>query len=496
VTGDVYTAFTLSDYRYDYAWFQPASNYLEFKVRSCNDAHILLTTSLFDETDGYEIVVGGYGNTASDIRRGSHGEILLQVYTPDIMSCDEYLPFWIRWGDNAVEFGSGRLDDHIIMRLSDPQQPIIRAMSVTSWLTAPGEYHFPQSNIVSSRAYTFPNRGFSTLHRSLLDTLQTVFRVRSASDAKVALLSIPGNFKAPSYELVIGAAQNTMTVLRCRSVTGDVVFDIDTPDILNVDELRSFWIGWTNGTITFGKGEAVGINRLLRFQDPNPTYRKYIHSLAVASEGESTAEWEFGDSFNTTTSSTTVTPVVESSTVTDASPFPSAPPDDSDEFYRVYTESSYDFDHVVLLTERKYLVFFVKACQNAHVILSHLPGVVDSLAYNITLGASGNTKSVVHKLPPQETTKEYDTPGVLQCENSEGTPFWMLWSEYTIRVGRGTEIDSSELFSWTDTQSIVTHAIALASRDSAPAVWKFPKDSGKIFTLIAVLFVFEDHSLY
>jgi len=151
--GDVYTAFTLSDYRYDYTWFKPASYYVEFKVRSCSDGHILLGTSLSDETNGYEIVLGGYGNTVSDVRRGSHGPILRQANTPDIMNCDEFMPFWVRWGFSSpiwgnynLEVGSGRLDDHVFMKVDDPEQPLIKAFSVTSWLTSPAEYQFLQSS--------------------------------------------------------------------------------------------------------------------------------------------------------------------------------------------------------------------------------------------------------------------------------------------------------------------------------------------------------------
>ena len=150
----------------------------------------------------------------------------------------------------------------------------------------------------SVRMYTNLVRGYTTLHRSLLDTQQTVFKVRSRSDAKVALLSVPSNSKAASYEIIIGAQENTVTILRCRSPSGDISFEVDTPSILSADELRHFWVQWINGTIEFGKGDTVGLARQLKFTDPDPTYRKYIHSLAVASMSEEMAEWEFGTSFD------------------------------------------------------------------------------------------------------------------------------------------------------------------------------------------------------
>lgn len=77
------------------------------------------------------------------------------------------------------------------------------------------------------------------------------------------------------------------------------MFEVDSLDILHADELRPFWVRWLNGTVEFGKGDVVGVNRVLKFTDPDPTYRKHVHSLAVASLADSTAEWEFGDPFDT-----------------------------------------------------------------------------------------------------------------------------------------------------------------------------------------------------
>jgi Farnesoic acid 0-methyl transferase len=147
--------------------------------------------------------------------------------------------------------------------------------------------------------YTTPDRGYVTLHRSLLDNQQTLFKVRATSDARIALLSVPSNFRAPSYEITVGARQNTVTTLRCRSPSGDIVFNVDSPDILSARELRTFWIRWMNGTFEFGKGEVIGVTRVLMYEDPDPTYSKHVLSLAVSSLVNETTEWEFGNPFDT-----------------------------------------------------------------------------------------------------------------------------------------------------------------------------------------------------
>ena len=149
----------------------------------------------------------------------------------------------------------------------------------------------------STRVFTLAEQEYHTLHRSLLDTDSTVFKVRAMSDAKVSLLRVPSNFKAPSYEIVVGAESNTRTVIHSKAAGGDqIVSQVNTPDILSFTELRSFWVSWNNGTVRIGKGETVGLNEILSYVDPQPAFRRHVHSIAVAS-GQGIAEWELGRPF-------------------------------------------------------------------------------------------------------------------------------------------------------------------------------------------------------
>ena len=121
-------------------------------MRTCDNAHLLLSSSLMDTSSlsSYEIVFGGYENTYTDIRRGAHGPAIAQSYTPNIMNCDEFLPFWARWGNNILEIGSGPLDSHVMLRMVDLGLPLIQYATVTSWVSAPGEYLFLDSDGKSS----------------------------------------------------------------------------------------------------------------------------------------------------------------------------------------------------------------------------------------------------------------------------------------------------------------------------------------------------------
>jgi Farnesoic acid 0-methyl transferase len=148
----------------------------------------------------------------------------------------------------------------------------------------------------------------------------------------------------------------------------------------------------------------------------------------------------------------------------------------ADDSFIVYTDETNAFDHIVLSTERKFFVFSVKACRSVHVILTRSPGVVDTFAYEVVIGASDNTVSAIRKLPPDEMVREYDTKDILSCETE--TIFWMTWSDGVIRVGGGNSIGSGELFNMNDDNPYSINALSLASRDSQQASWQFTKDSG------------------
>lgn len=150
----------------------------------------------------------------------------------------------------------------------------------------------------SVKTYSQTSQTFKTIHRSLLDTLDVTFRVRALSDAKLVLLSTPGNTNTPCYEIDIGVQGNSKSVLRVRSVIGAITVEQDTVNILSITELRSFWVSWSNGTLKFGSGSISGTATIASIVDPEPTYRKDVHSIAVASETNLVAEWEFGDAFD------------------------------------------------------------------------------------------------------------------------------------------------------------------------------------------------------
>ena len=67
-----------------------------FGVKGKSDAHILFSNC--PNCDGYEIVIGGSGNTQSMLREGKQRKDTQQkVSTPNILSDTEWRRFWITY---------------------------------------------------------------------------------------------------------------------------------------------------------------------------------------------------------------------------------------------------------------------------------------------------------------------------------------------------------------------------------------------------------------
>lgn len=134
-------------------------------------------------------------------------------------------------------------------------------------------------------------------------------------------------------------------------------------------------------------------------------------------------------------------------------------------------------DHVVVTSQRGHLVFYLNACKEAHIYLTHIPGVVDDKTYKISIGTSSNTKSSISKTLPSQYTQEFDTPNILSC--SEGQPFWAKWETGAIMVGAGLYVGQDVKFHWNDTQPYTINAFSLASNDDKAVMWSFQRDYGE-----------------
>ena len=64
----------------------------------------------------------------------------------------------------------------------------------------------------------------------------------------------------------------------CREAPGvDIsAAAVSTPNILDVNNFKSFWISWINGVIRVGKGNVVGNDMFLSYNDTSPIAVNYV----------------------------------------------------------------------------------------------------------------------------------------------------------------------------------------------------------------------------
>jgi len=81
---------------YNYQYEELNSNNITLEVKATNDIHISFAPE--KNPDGQnlnEIVIGGWGNQQSVIRRGMQGSNLAAAQTPSFLSNEEFRGFWI-----------------------------------------------------------------------------------------------------------------------------------------------------------------------------------------------------------------------------------------------------------------------------------------------------------------------------------------------------------------------------------------------------------------
>ncbi|XP_013382094.1 uncharacterized protein 5 [Lingula anatina] len=132
--------------------------WVPFVVRSCGDVHIALhptknVSSKF-QTEAYEIVLGGWGDQKSCIRKKLQGSCLASAKTPGIVSPRKFKYFWISWEDGHIKVGRGnQRDQHMFMDWKDKEPYDLKSLSVSSWPVVPGAaWRFPQFDKCSESA--------------------------------------------------------------------------------------------------------------------------------------------------------------------------------------------------------------------------------------------------------------------------------------------------------------------------------------------------------
>lgn len=115
------------------------------------------------------------------------------------------------------------------------------------------------------------------------------FSVMACNDAHIALSKNNGVDSSDTYEIVIGGWGDHQSVIRDCKQCAHMDTDIQQDHPISCTEYKSFWISWANNIIKVGKGNVVGMETFLTWNDQNPHPVNYV---AFATGWGSTGKWK------------------------------------------------------------------------------------------------------------------------------------------------------------------------------------------------------------
>lgn len=193
--------------------------------------------------------------------------------------------------DPAIKSNEGRLkifavDDLIKTMESKPQkslpekivEKVVDVVRELEPLNAiPGGHEFNYSPIIHGMKVKYhDNWKFETPGSGSI-----VFDAQAKNRAIISISSVPRDLDNGMYRISIGHENNTRSGI-AKSTNGAMLFEKDivkgaSRDVVITGGLPgdgktfdSYWIKVDQGTISFGKGRAVGQNEQMRWTDPNP----------------------------------------------------------------------------------------------------------------------------------------------------------------------------------------------------------------------------------
>ncbi len=116
-----------------------------------------------------------------------------------------------------------------------------------------------------------------------------VFRVKACQNVRVILASVLGNSKYGASKIVIG--EDNMKSYFYLNVQEDNPLIVDTPNILNCNEFRAFFIQWTLNDVHVGYGAFLGGTIFIDF-DMTTRQLEPVQAIAMLNSPSNTVEYE------------------------------------------------------------------------------------------------------------------------------------------------------------------------------------------------------------
>ncbi|KAK2576302.1 hypothetical protein KPH14_005667 [Odynerus spinipes] len=123
----------------DYCYYPITKSRIDLRIRAAHDARISLRTHLGDDSNVYEIIIGGWGNTMSAITKNNSVPDVAEAETINICGNNCYI--WIEWtGDGVLSVGCDDVVRETLMTYKDRNPFVINYIGLSTAWGATGEW--------------------------------------------------------------------------------------------------------------------------------------------------------------------------------------------------------------------------------------------------------------------------------------------------------------------------------------------------------------------
>ncbi|KAG7206415.1 hypothetical protein KM043_003771 [Ampulex compressa] len=104
----------------DYCYFPITKTSVSMRIKAAHDARIALRTHLGEDSNVYEITIGGWGNTMSAIKRNNEEPDVAEAETIDILDTADICDTWIKWSCDGLLRVGNELEEFMSYKDKDP----------------------------------------------------------------------------------------------------------------------------------------------------------------------------------------------------------------------------------------------------------------------------------------------------------------------------------------------------------------------------------------
>ncbi|CAD5121951.1 DgyrCDS10412 [Dimorphilus gyrociliatus] len=225
------------------------------------------------------------------------------------------------------------------------------------------------------------------------------FGVQICHDAHIALSQEAGVTNKNTYEIVLGGGRNTFSEIRRRR-QGSTAVHVRTRNIVNCYEMRKFWIKFSNSELSVGAGSYK--NNSEPFMAHNVNASLNIPYISFSAGFGNDGRWQIAQ--------------------------------DDIRWMQTSTKKNELVKYVgVTRVARELVQFGVKACSEAQISLSTIPGETKTLTYSVRMGYDNQ----VQVFKDLTLIKSVNYERFLECD--QFIPIWISWDGANIRLGRSEE---------------------------------------------------------